>query len=80
LRIGDVLTYDGHTLVVYDLIYDETGNIINAILMESGHGAGKGFVKSKNYITQIGINYGSLNNYLYHNSKENTAFEYGLLE
>ena len=47
LKIGDVLTYTGHTITIYDLVYDNNGNITNAIIMESGHGQGSIYIKTK---------------------------------
>ena len=35
LKIGDILHQDGHAMLVYDLIYDDTGNVINAYLIHS---------------------------------------------
>lgn len=83
LRVGDVLTYNGHAVMVYDLDYDETGKIVDAVLIQAVHGVGWGYVKSKiPSTTRIGdsISFGSANHYLYYNSKKNTDFEYGLVE
>ena len=82
LRIGDILTYDWHTIVVYDLHYDGSGNIDDAILMHSTHGAWNGYIKTKiPGSTKIGdnISFGSANHHLYHNST-GSAFYSGLLE
>ena len=65
LRVGDILTYTGHTILVYDIIYDRTGKPTDAIIMQSGSGSGH-YVKSK--IEQSG-------KFLIHNSRPNT--EYG---
>jgi hypothetical protein len=35
LRIGDVLHQAGHVMLVYDLIYDDSGNITDAYLIHS---------------------------------------------
>ena len=47
LQIGDILTYDLHTLLIYDLIKDNNGKIIDALLIESGYGIGESWVNSK---------------------------------
>lgn len=78
LRIGDILTYNGHTLMVYDLVYDdETGNIDDVILMQSAHGEGKGYVKTKIGVFKEGSTIWRVNAFLYHNSKTGVD---GLLE
>ena len=61
LKTGDVLTYTGHAMVVYDLIYDSKGIVTDAYIIESGHGNG-------NYKANTKINNGA-NHYLYHNSR-----------
>jgi len=35
LEIGDILHQAGHVMLVYDLIYDDTGNVIDAYLIHS---------------------------------------------
>jgi len=35
VQIGDVLTYTGHTFLIYDIVIDGSGNIIDAIIIES---------------------------------------------
>lgn len=47
LKIGDVLTYTGHSITIYDLVYDDNGNVTNAIIMESGHGRDSVYIKTK---------------------------------
>ena len=47
LKIGDVLTYTGHSITIYDLVYDDQGNVTNAIVMESGHGKDGIYIKTK---------------------------------
>ncbi|MDO4741928.1 MAG: hypothetical protein Q4A79_00940 [Candidatus Saccharibacteria bacterium] len=84
LKIGDVLTYTGHSMMVYDLIYDNGGNVVDAKIMESGHGLGGYNVITKMPSnTKIGtsISLGSSNpHFLYLNSRLNTTFDDGLLE
>ena len=47
LKIGDVLTYTGHSIMIYDLVYDENGNVVNAYIIESGYGSGGNYIKTK---------------------------------
>ena len=35
VQIGDVLTYTGHTFLVYDIVTDENGKVTDAIIIES---------------------------------------------
>lgn len=62
LRVGDIMTYTGHTILVYDLIRDENDNIIDCYILESGAGDDSR-VNSK--IWQGG-------NYLYYNTIKST--------
>ena len=41
LKIGDILSYSLHTFLIYDVIKDSKGNVIDAIVMESGYGSGR---------------------------------------
>ena len=68
--------------MVYDLIYDNEGNIIDAIIMHSTHGASEGFVKTKiNKRTTVdSTTFSSANYLLYHNEKINEDIEDGLNE
>jgi len=47
VQVGDVLTYSGHTFLIYDVERDSTGKVTDAIIMESGHGRGRAYVNSK---------------------------------
>jgi len=53
LRVGDVVTYynvdsdQGHTMLVYDLIYDDNGNVIDAYIMQSTGGRDGAYINSK---------------------------------
>ena len=60
LKVGDILTYTGHTGMLYDLIKDENENVIDAYFIESTHGKNKGYYVT----TKIDVN---SNHYLYHN-------------
>ena len=60
LRPGDVLTYTGHNVMIYDLKYDNEGNVVNAYTIESGHGNGEYHASSK---------IGGSNHKLYQNSR-----------
>ena len=47
VQIGDILTYSGHTKIIYDLEKDSEGNVIDAITMEVTGGIGLSYVNSK---------------------------------
>ena len=68
IRIGDILTYTGHTNLIYEIIKDSEGNVIDAIIMESSLNSGKRHIKTK--FTEILC-------FLYLNSRNNTEFEEG---
>ena len=75
-QIGDVLTYTGHTFLIYDLETDNNGNVKDAIIMESTSG-GNAYANSKIYpeITiSNGQNFSAHNYYLYFHSKKNNAY------
>ena len=81
IQIGDILCYIGHSFIIYDLIKDHNGKVIDAIIMESGYGQGKSWVNSKVSETiklPNGKSFGSKNHFLFLNSKVNTDFEEGL--
>ena len=46
LRCGDVFTYTGHTMVIYDLIFDEDENVVDAWVMQSTYN-GNAYVVTK---------------------------------
>ena len=48
LKIGDIIDYTGHVMLVYDLVYDNKGGIIDARLIHSNTGRGNR-VKTKNH-------------------------------
>ena len=75
LRIGDILTYTGHAMMVYDLLYDDAGNVVNAITLESGHGGDAHVVTKIAPTTTIGsLKYGSSNHLLFLAERDNGAF------
>lgn len=77
LRAGDVLTYSGHAILVYDLIYDEAGNVTDAYVIQSGHGNKNYQVNTKipkKVVIGKNIRFGSANHYLYHNSQLKEVF------
>ena len=81
IEIGDILTYTGHTFLIYDVERDNNGKAIDGIIMESGHGIGKAYVNSKIAPTvklSNGNNFAGQNHFLYLNSKLNTDFKEGL--
>ena len=47
LQIGDILITKGHAALIYDLVKDDEGNVIDAIIIHSGRGIGRSFVNSK---------------------------------
>jgi uncharacterized repeat protein (TIGR01451 family) len=79
LQIGDVLTFQnsnggGHTIMVYDLIKDEKGNVKDANIIESTVGIGKAYINSKICNGIKGSPFTSSNHYLYLNKKNNNEF------
>ena len=81
LEIGDILTYTGHTFLVYDLIKNNEGAIIDAIIMESEYGIGKAYVNSKiseRVLLPNGNTFGAKQNYFFLNNKKNSNFEEGV--
>ena len=81
LKIGDVLTYTGHAIIVYDIKTDTNGNKV-AYMLQSGHGSGKNYVNTKisTKSTFGSLSFGSGNHLLYHNSKKNNNFDEGVVE
>ena len=81
IQIGDIFSYTGHTFLIYDVIKDDKGNIIEGYIMESGYGKGRSWVNSKISETITlpnGEGFGTKNHFLFLNSKVNTDFEEGL--
>ena len=71
VQIGDILTYSGHTKIVYDIETDNNGQVIDVIIMQSFQGPGKSYVETK-----IGKDL----SFLFLNKKLNSNFEEGLEE
>ena len=70
--------------MIYDLIYDSNGNVIDAYIMNSTFGKGKYWVNTK-IPTTVSIDvtdfpFSSKKHNLFHNSIKNTNFEEGLIE
>lgn len=77
LCVGDVLTYSGHTILVYDLIYDAAGNVVDAYVIQSGHGNKNYHVNTKipkGVMIGKNIRFGNANHYLYYNSQSEEIF------
>ena len=76
VKIGDILCYTGHTILIYDVEKDDTGKVIDAIIMESTHGKGKAYVNSKIALDRVklsnGKEFAGRNHYFYLNSKSNS--------
>ena len=83
LAVGDILTYTGHTMLVYEIVRNEQGKAIDAVVMGSGHGnKGKHVVIKTGKKTNIGsdISFGSGNAALYLNGRINTRMKEGQTE
>ena len=83
LKTGDILVYTGHAMLVYDLIYAENGDLVDARVMESVHGEGDCSIRTKiSRDTYVGggSSFGNSNHLLYYNSRLNSLFDDGLLE
>lgn len=87
LRYGDILTAAsknaGHTIMVYDLVYDNSGNITDAYMIECGYSYVKNIVNTKiaqKVFTPKNIQFGSPNHLLHHTAKINETNEGKLLE
>lgn len=75
LRCGDIMTYSGHTVAVYELLCDDTGKVVDAYVMQSVHGNKSFHVNSKipkEIKAGKNITFGSGNHFLYHNSRVRT--------
>ena len=49
LKVGDVITFTGHTMMIYDLIYDNNNNVIDAITIEVTHGNSNRYIKTRSF-------------------------------
>ena len=74
LEVGDILTYTGHAILVYDIIKDSKGKTTEAIIIESTHGIGETYVNSKinEGVTINKKSFGGGSHFLYLNSKMNS--------
>ena len=83
VQVGDVLTYTGHTFLIYDVEKDSTGKITDAIIMESGHGRGRAYVNSKiakKVKLSNGADFAGANHFLYLNAQLNPNFKEGRIQ
>ena len=83
VEIGDIFTYSSHTMIIFDLIKDSKGKVVDAILMESSGGIGKSSANSKfarHIYTFEGGSYKPYLSSLRLNSKLNSKFEDGRIE
>ena len=84
VQIGDILTHNDHVFIIYDVVKDKNGKVIEAIYMESMYGLGGSYVSSKIPRERIKLSNGEViifgNFALYLNSKLNKGFEEGLVE
>ena len=83
VQIGDILTFSGHTKLIYDLEKDSQGNVIDAFIMEVTGGIGKSYVNTKvarhNYTLDGQLNLPHFFK-LFLNSKLNPDFEESRIE
>ena len=83
VQVGDVLTYTGHTFLIYEVEKDSTGKVTDAIIMESGHGRGKAYVNSKiakKVRLSSGADFAGPNHFLYLNAQFNPNFKEGRVQ
>ena len=84
VQVGDILTYTGHTFLIYDVEKDNNGKVTDAIIMESGHGLGKAYVNSKMGVETVQLSNGNKfagsNHYFYLNSELNHEFKEGRMQ
>ena len=84
LEIGDILMEPTHNLIVYDIIKDNEGNKIDAVLMHAMSGSGKTYIRTKvpRYYTPVpkGDEYKKEHYTIFLHGKLNTKFEEGVEE
>ena len=83
VQVGDVLTYTGHTFLIYEVEKDSTGKVTDAIIMESGHGRGRAYVNSKiakKVRLSNGVDFAGPNHFLYLNAQLNPNFKEGRVQ
>ena len=79
LQIGDIMVTEDHGALIYDLVKDNNGKVIDAIIIQSTMGIGRSYVNSKLYAISSG-KFTTVINKLFLNSKLNTDIEEGLNE
>ena len=83
VQVGDILTYTGHTKLIYDLERDKNGKVIDAYFMESAQGIGRSYTNSKvcrHRYTLDGTTTSPYLSKLYFNDKLNSDVEEGRIE
>ncbi len=83
VQVGDILTYNNHTFLIYNVEKDSTGEITDAIIMESGYGIGLAYINSKmadKVKLSNNANFGGKGHYFYLNSKLNQNFKEGKIQ
>jgi len=83
VQVGDVLTFTGHTFLIYKVEKDNSGKVTDAIIMESGHGIGKAYVNSKiakKVRLSNGVDFAGQNHFLYLNAQLNPNFKEGRVQ
>ena len=82
IQIGDILSFPGHTFLIYDVIKDSKGKVIDTIIMESGYNIrNNSRINSKISETiklSNGKSFGNRNHFLFLNKEVNTDYEEGL--
>ncbi len=81
LKIGDVITYTGHTMEVYDLKYDSKGKVVDAYIVQTGRTAEENadqyYVKIKVRGSKVNIgdniSFGATGRRLKHNRSNGTS-------
>ena len=83
LEVGDVMTTSSHALLVYELVRNDRGEVVDARVLESAHGKGGKHVRTKisgKLRLPGGISFGSFNHYFYLNETDNTKTREGRAE
>ena len=83
IKIGDILTYTGHTKIVYDIEKDKNGTVTDGIIMQSTEGGSGNWVKTKicpQLLKLNGATFKSFFSNLFYFERFNKKFEEGLNE
>ena len=84
VEIGDILNTPDHTLIIYDIIKDEKGNKVDAILIHSMSGSGVRYIRVKvpRYYTEspTGKEYKSEHYTIFLKESINKKFDEGVVE